>query len=307
LGLRTVAFSWITLMVEHLIQGVCLKYSVTLIRDIFSEYNQQHVDEIKSIFPMNDIISKQLKAFPRFKKQARIGYYEAIPLTQVHMDTAFWQTSGELNGKKVPILCIVDVATRFTCYFVQRSKNDSIKTFFADFIEAVKSKFPNVSSEILLITDGARELRINEDISGHTVRTKVSTGINKAVLAEVSIRKARAILRDFELKLNLRNIEEGTSYRINASNLQAVLDLVQTRVNEKAKIRKPKPPVPFQRPRYELGTPVFRHQPVQVFSPPTWRLYGQTRLYAEFLLRTIQNFTHNPHQGCLQVQYLQLH
>ena len=241
---------------------------------------------------MNDIISKQLRSYPNFKKQARIGYYESIPLTQVHMDTAFWQTSGELNGKKVPILCIVDVATRFTCYFVQKSKNDSIKSFFADFIEGVKSKFPNVSNEILLITDGARELRINEDVAGHAVRTKVSTGINKAVLAEVSIRKARAILRDFELKLNLRNIEEGSTYRINGSNLQAVLNLVQTKVNEKAKIRDPKPPASFQRPRFELGTPVFainlyKYYPHQLGASMVKRGYMQNYYYEPFKISRV--------------------
>jgi hypothetical protein len=37
--------------------------------------------------------------------------------------------------------------------------------------------------------------------------------INKAVLAEVAIRQARAILREFELALNLKNIEEGTELK----------------------------------------------------------------------------------------------
>jgi hypothetical protein len=190
---------------------------------------------------MNEIITKQLKSYPNFKKQARIAYYEAIPLKQVHIDTAFWQTSGELNSPKIPILCVVDVATRYTRFFVQERKNDSVKDFLTVFINAVKELFPETASEMLLITDGAPELKINDTLAGVTVHSKISKGINKAVLAEVSIRKARAILREMELKLNLKNIEDGTSFKIKQSNLQAVLNLVQDRINTKAKIREPKP------------------------------------------------------------------
>jgi hypothetical protein len=68
-----------------------------------------------------------------------------------------------------------------------------------------------------------------------------SKGTNKAVIAEVGIRKARAILREMELKLNLKNIETGSSWKIEKSNLAAILTLVQDRINLKAKIREPKP------------------------------------------------------------------
>jgi hypothetical protein len=64
------------------------------------------------------------------------------------------------------------------------------------FINAVKELFPETASEMLLITDGAPELKINDTLVGVTVHSKISKGINKAVLAEVSIRKARAILRE---------------------------------------------------------------------------------------------------------------
>jgi hypothetical protein len=142
---------------------------------------------------------------------------------------------------KIPILCVVDVATRYTRFFVQERKNDSVKDFLTVFINAVKELFPETASEMLLITDGAPELKINDTLAGVTVHSKISKGINKAVLAEVSIRKARAILREMELKLNLKNIEDGTSFKIKQSNLQAVLNLVQDRINTKAKIREPKP------------------------------------------------------------------
>jgi hypothetical protein len=93
---------------------------------------------------LNEIITKQIKSYPSFKKQARIGYFETVPLKQVHMDTAFWQTSGELNTQKVPILCIVDVATRFTKFYVQTRKNENIKGFLTDFITSVSETFPQL-------------------------------------------------------------------------------------------------------------------------------------------------------------------
>jgi hypothetical protein len=71
-----------------------------------------------------------------------------------------------------------------------------------------------------------------------------------------------------------------------------VLDLVQTRVNEKAKIRMPKPPVPFQRPRYELGTPVFainlyKYYPNQLGASMVKRGYMQNFYYEPFKISRI--------------------
>ena len=61
-----------------------------------------------------EIISKQLNSYPNFKKQARIGNFSDLPLEQVHIDTMFWQIADAPGQPKVPILCIVDVATRFS-------------------------------------------------------------------------------------------------------------------------------------------------------------------------------------------------
>lgn len=241
---------------------------------------------------LNEIITKQLKSYPSFKKQARIGYFESVPLKQVHMDTAFWQTSGELNTQKVPILCIVDVATRFTKFYVQTRKNENIKGFLADFIISVREKFPTATDNMLLITDGARELNVNAEIGNVTVRTRVSRGINKAVLAEVGIRKTRAILREMELKLNLKNIETGSSWKIEKSNLAAILTQVQDRINLKAKIRKPKPPVPYQPPKFSLGDPVFalnfyKYYPYQMGSSMVKRGYLQNWYYEPFKITKV--------------------
>ena len=237
---------------------------------------------------LNEVITKQLRSYPSFKKQARIGYYSNIPLEQVHMDTAFWQTAGEPNAEKVPILCIVDVATRFTQYYVQERKNDSVKDFLTQFIDSVKEQFPDPkTSTMTLITDGARELKVNADIGDITVTSKVSTGINKAVLAEVSIRKARAILREMELTLNLKNLEDGTKYKIEKSNLAGVLAMVQDRVNLKARIRDPKPTVPYTPPQFKLGDPVFalnfyKYYPHQMKANMIKRGYMQNWYYEPF-------------------------
>jgi hypothetical protein len=131
---------------------------------------------------------------------------------------------------KIPILCVVDVATRYTRFFVQERKNDSVKDFLTVFINAVKELFPETASEMLLITDGAPELKINDTLAGVTVHSKISKGINKAVLAEVSIRKARAILREMELKLNLKTLRMGLVSRSNSptSRLSSTLSRIES-------------------------------------------------------------------------------
>jgi hypothetical protein len=80
---------------------------------------------------LNTIISKQLKSYPIFKRQARIAYFSKSPLMQVHIDTMFWQASGgEIGAKKIPILVIVDVATRYTCFFVQTKNQNQSHNFW---------------------------------------------------------------------------------------------------------------------------------------------------------------------------------
>lgn len=213
---------------------------------------------------MEDIISKQLRAYPKFKKQARIGYFEEVPLKQVHIDTMFWQTSGELDieeGQKstlIPILCIVDVATRYTRYYHQKNKSDSIKDFMENFIKSVKQKWKTTSTEMILITDGAPEFKFLRHITidNVNIHAKESTGINKAVLAEVGIRKARAILREIEVTGNVKNILEDGSFRIDATNLGGILTRIEESVNKKAKIRTRKENTTPQTP-LAVGTPVF--------------------------------------------------
>lgn len=241
---------------------------------------------------LNEIISKQLKSYPNFKKQARIGYFESTPLKQVHIDTAFWQPSGELNVKKTPFLVIVDVATRYTGFYVQDKKNQNIRGFLGEFCQEVKKKFPTTTKEMLLITDGAPELKLSGEIAEINVQSKVSKGINKAVLAEVAIRQARAILREFELALNLKNIENGTDYRINGSNLKEVLAIVQDRINLKAKLREPKPSVPYKRSKFMLGSPVFalnfyKYYPHALKASMVKRSYMQNWYYEPFKISRI--------------------
>jgi hypothetical protein len=145
---------------------------------------------------------------------------------------------------------------------------------------------------MLLITDGAQELKVNAEVGDVTVRTKISKGTNKAVIAEVGIRKARAILREMELKLNLKNIETGSSWKIEKSNLAAILTLVQDRINLKAKIREPKPPAPYQPPRFSLGDPVFalnfyKYFPHQMGSNMVKRGYMQNWYYEPFKISKV--------------------
>ena len=100
---------------------------------------------------MQRIISNQLKSFPILEKGLRIAYYSPTPGKEIHMDTGFWQPSGEPNQNLVPILVIVDVATRFTKIFIQTRKNESIANHFKTFIKELKHRFPKqVSSKHLL-------------------------------------------------------------------------------------------------------------------------------------------------------------
>lgn len=239
---------------------------------------------------LNTIISKQLKSYPIFKRQARIAYFSKSPLMQVHIDTMFWQASGgEIGAKKIPILVIVDVATRYTCFFVQTKKSESIPQFLEIFIKAVKSKWKKCSKKMLLITDGARELKVNQEIDKVQVKSKISKGLNKAVLAEVAIRKARAILRDYELKLNLRNLQEGKNDHIDSSNIKEIFKLVEEQINLKAKIRKLKPPKPYEKSPFNIGDPVFalnlyKYAPYAVGATLQKQGYMQNWYYEPFYI-----------------------
>jgi hypothetical protein len=110
---------------------------------------------------------------------------------------------------------------------------------------------------MLLITDGAKELHITDSIEGVNVHSKISTGINKAVLAEVSIRKARAILREFELLININNVNENRTDRIK-TNIKQIFKLVEDKINLKAKIKSaPDTVLATPEPKLNIGAPVF--------------------------------------------------
>ena len=234
---------------------------------------------------LQDIITKQLNKYPVFKKQARIGYYEKIPLKQVHMDTMFWQVVE--TDYKIPILCLVDVATRFTMYFVQTKKSENIKGFLSEFIDQVKARW-SVSSEMILVTDGAPEFKsIHGKINGIDVKLHLSTGINKAVLAEVGIRKARAILRKIETRMNVDNILEGSKGKIDESNIAIIFEIVQQSINQKARLRSPPETVEYQPSKFKLGDAVFalnfyKFYPHQMKSNMTKQSYKLNWYYEPF-------------------------
>ena len=235
-----------------------------------------------------EIITKQLNLFPNFKKQARIGYFEDIPLKQVHIDTMFWQVANAPDHPKIPILCIVDVATRFTHYRVQTKKSENIKGFLSEFIDEVREKWPNSSDKMILVTDGAPEFK---NLSGTNnkveIKLHLSKGINKAVLAEVGIRKVRAVLRTMEMMMNVNNIKNGIEQKIDKENLPKILTVVQSRINLKAKIREKKPPVPFSPPKFQNGDAVFalnfyKFYPHQMKSNMTKQSYMTNFYYEPF-------------------------
>jgi hypothetical protein len=205
---------------------------------------------------MNRIIAKQLKSYPKLDKQLRIAYYEPTPGNQIHMDTMFWQESGAKdNANPIPILVIVDVATRFTKIYIQKTKNEKVLEHYKDFKKHLKKRFPRTVASSILITDGAKELA-SPFKDEKNVYQKVSTGINKAVLAEAKIRQLRQILRSVELDLNMKNLSDDKEMRIDMKGLETIRALVEDKINESAYQREPpKVKVPPQD-DLKLGTPV---------------------------------------------------
>lgn len=244
---------------------------------------------------MQRIISNQLKSFPTLEKGLRMAYYSPTPGKEIHMDTGFWQPSGEPNQNLVPILVIVDVATRFTKIFIQTRKNESIENHFKTFIKELKHRFPKqVSSKHLLITDGARELS-KPFKESKTITHKVSTGINKAVLAETKIRQMRAILRDVEVKLNINNIANDRHITIDSKTLSKISSAIEAKINKNAGIRpRPLPPKNLP-PVLPLGTPVFainlhKHFPFQTKDVLRKKSYDQNWYYEPFFVSRIITF-----------------
>ena len=250
-----------------------------------------------------EVITKQLNSYPNFKKQARIGFFSNLPLEQVHIDTMFWQISDAPGHPKIPILCVVDVGTRFTMYFVQTKKSENIKGFLGEFIDAVKTKWIKSSDNMLLVTDGAPEFKNLGGLNnGVQIKVHISKGINKAVLAEVAIRKARAILRTMETMMNVNNIKHGILQKIDETNITKIFLLIQTRVNLKAKLREPKPPVLYTPPKYSLGDAVFAlnfykfypHQMKSNMTKSSYKLnyyYEPFKVVRSYLIRGVYKYT----------------
>lgn len=244
---------------------------------------------------MQRIISNQLKSFPTLEKGLRISYYSPTPGKEIHMDTGFWQPSGEPNQNLVPILIIVDVCTRFTKIFIQTRKNENVESHYNTFLKALKARFPKqVAKKQLLVTDGAKELS-KPFKNSSTVTHKVSTGINKAVLAESKIRQLRAILRDVELRLNVNNIAKDRHVTINAKTLHKISSSLEAKINKNAAIR-PRPKVPGNIPEeLKLGTPVFainlyKYFPYQTKDVLRKKSYDQNWYYEPFYISKIITF-----------------
>jgi hypothetical protein len=109
---------------------------------------------------------------------------------------------------------------------------------------------------MILVTDGGPEFKnIKGTINDIVVTPHLSTGINKAVLAEVSIRKARAILRKVETLLNIDNIINNSKNMINESNMSFIFDQIQETIHKKAGIRQPKPIESYKPSKFKLGDP----------------------------------------------------
>lgn len=206
---------------------------------------------------MEKIITKQLSSYPKLDKAARISYFEPTPGNQVHVDTMFWNVSGLTgNQNPLPILVFVDVATRFTKIYLQKSKNDNVLNHYKDFKRKLRKRFPRTAAATVLVSDGAKEL--SQPFKDYKeVYHRVSTGINKAVLAEAKIRQIRQILRTVELELNVNNLETDSENRIDRKALEKILPLVEEKINQSAYQRQQKPPPKTPPRRLDLGTPVF--------------------------------------------------
>lgn len=204
---------------------------------------------------MNEIIEKQLNAVPNLKRLKRVAYYEPRAGNQVHMDTMFWNESGVKDVKLIPILVIVDIATRFTKYYIQENKNEKVLEHYEDFKKELTKRFPEANPKTTLITDAANELAL--PFKKHPdVKRKVSTGMNKAVMAETKIGQIRRKLRAIELDLNVANINDDTEVRITREMLELILPDLTDDINIKAK-QQPKPKVAEELPKLRVTTPVF--------------------------------------------------
>lgn len=239
-------------------------------------------------------IEEQLNVRYKPDLRKRISYYESQPLKQIQMDTSFFTLP--LTTKQIPVLVIVDVATKYVRYYQQSAKNDKVSTHLKAFMKDVKKKFKgsNISDDTVLITDGAKELAI-KSIPG--VRHYVSTSKNKAAVAESAIARARRIFRKKENSANVLNIRDGdNSHYIEFKDFQKHLDKIAKDLNVTAKI-KPPPVRPDNDTFYDIGTPVLAVNMAKFYSEQVGeglkkQSYQQNWLYEPFWIsdyKKVQN------------------
>lgn len=204
---------------------------------------------------MQAIITKLLnKAI--IQKPEMISYYEKIPLSQVHIDTMFF----ELTKKKqlIPIFIIVDVATRYTQAYIQSKKNENILDHINDFVSQVRKRWKSSAKDdkdILIMSDGAKEFNV---IKKSDYRHKVSVSINKAAIAEAAIKRIRSKFRHMETDNFLDAIMNRNNEKvIDLEFLKTELPKIITILNKTAKIRPPPKIEEIIPPKFELGTLVF--------------------------------------------------
>lgn len=237
----------------------------------------------------SEIARKQLLKYPKTGNMLKMHYYESVVLKQIHMDTLFWDAIESGDEALIPILAIVDTATRYTKYYVQQAKNDRVREFLQDFIDEAESTFPDdeIATNITLYTDGAKELIVKGVISNKTITHKVSPNINKAVLAEVAIRKLRGYLRKIEARLETDYLVGDQPLKIlNRESLSKFIPLLETHMNSNAKVY----PEPSNEQRmsqqFNLGDPVLivnlhKFAPRQIGTHPLKKTSYERAYYTE--------------------------
>ena len=195
------------------------------------------------------LLNKPVKATPQY-----ISYYERFPLAQIHMDTMFYELTS--SKKLIPILVIVDVATRYTKAYIQTRKNEKVEEHLQSFVEEVRKKWKTAiknKDEIIVVTDGARELAVKN------YPHKVSVSINKAVIAESAIKKIRFRFRRMETGDFLKTIrlQETSQKVVDLNYLKTNLPGVISDINKTARLHEQAPADPNKEYEFKLGDMVF--------------------------------------------------
>ena len=102
--------------------------------------------------------------------------------------------------------------------------------------------------------------------------------------------------------MNVNNLQHGINQKIDETNIKKIFLLIQTRVNLKAKLREPKPPVPYTPPKYSLGDAVFAlnfykfypHQMKSIMTKSSYKLnyyYEPFKVVRSYLIRGVYKYT----------------